>query len=165
MKLQLGFEDIPYSGRFSQQSPLTATMKARRTRKMSAPQQAYGANKTVGQVAEELEKRFSIVETFFNLEENFIVDSFEGAYRNALDLGMSGASWDVAWDPSLTLPPKFRRSLSTQRFDGLIRGVPTKASLAGVSHLRAKPYAPRPPRPSFVDTSLYMRSFKAWTEK
>ena len=56
MKLQLGFDNISYSARYSRQSPLTATMKARRPRRMSIPQQNYGANKTVGQVADELEK-------------------------------------------------------------------------------------------------------------
>jgi len=82
-----------------------------------------------------------------------------------LELGMGGGSYDVAWDPSLTLEPRFRRSLSSKRFDGLIRGVPTRAAMKGVSHLRQDPYAQRPPRPSFIDTSLYQRSFKAWTEK
>jgi hypothetical protein len=165
MKLQLGFENIPYSARYSQQSPLTATMKARRPRQMSQPQQAYGTGKTVGQVAEELEKKYGVVETFYNLEENYIVDSFEGAYINGMELGMGGGSWDVIWDPSITLGSKFRRSLSSKRFDGLIRGVPTRASIKGVSHLRADPFKASSPRPSFIDTSLYQRSFKAWTEK
>jgi len=165
MKLQLGFENIPYSARYSQQSPLTATMKKRRARRMSKPQQDYGVNKTVGQVAEELEKKYGIIDTFYNLEENFIVDKFEVAYQNALDLGMQGKSWDVTWDPSLTLVPRFRQSLSQRRFDGIIRGVPTKAAQAGVSHLRRNPYSPAASRPSFIDTSLYQRSFAAWTEK
>jgi len=132
---------------------------------MSVPQQNYGAGKTSGQVAEDLEKRYSIVETFYTLEEDFIVDKFETAYQSALDLGMTGTSWDVVWDPAPTLVPRFRRSLSGRRFDGIIRGVPTQAAQKGVSHLRADPYKLSPPRPSFIDTSLYQRSFTAWTEK
>ena len=165
MKLHLGFENTAYSARYSGQSPLTATMKKRRAKTLSPAQQTYGQNKTVGQVAEELEKKYGIVDAFYKLEENFIVDGFEGAYMNSLELGMGGGSWDVIWDPSLTLEPKFRRALSSRRFDGLIRGVPTQASLRGVSHLRQDPYSPAASRPSFVDTSLYQRSFKAWTEK
>jgi len=164
MKLQLGFENTPYSARYSQQSPLTATQKRRQPQQMSKPQQDYGKSKTVGQVAEELEKKYHIVETFFNLEEDFIVDNFEGAYANAMVQGIGGGSWDPAWDPS-KLDNRFRRSLSSKRFDGLIRGVPTKAAQKGVSHLRMDPYGSRAPRPSFIDTSLYQRSFKAWTEK
>ena len=165
MKLQLGFDNISYSARYSRQSPLTATMKARRPRRMSIPQQDYGANKTVGQVADELEKKYGIVETFFILEEDFIVDNFEKAYLNSLELGMTGGSWGVVWDPSLTLEPRFKRSLTSRRFDGIIPGVPTRAATHGVSHLRQNPFAPSAPRPSFIDTSLYQRSFKAWTEK
>ena len=132
---------------------------------MSQPQQSYGVGKTVGQVATELEKKYGIVEKFVELEENFIVDNFEKAYQSALDLGMQGISWGVSWDPSLTLEPKFKRSLTQRRFDGLLRGVPTRAAQMGVSHLRQNPFSQAAPRPSFIDTSLYQRSFKAWTEK
>jgi hypothetical protein len=45
----------------------------------------------------------------------------------------------------------FRDSLSQGKFDGVIHGVPTKA-------------ATRASRPSFVDTGLYRRSFKAEAE-
>jgi len=43
-----------------------------------------------------------------------------------------------------------------------IPGVPTKAALRGVNHRLKHPYRRRGARPSFVDTSLYMSSFKAW---
>jgi hypothetical protein len=161
MKLQLGFENTPYSG---VRSALPLSIRKRMARRPSPAQQAYGQGKTVGQVATELEKKYGVVETFYNLEENFIVDAFEEAYMNGTGQGMTTSSWDVKWNPSRSLEPKFRRSLNSRRFDGLIRGVPTRAAQRGVSHLRRKPFAPSAPRPSFIDTSLYQRSFRAWLE-
>lgn len=163
MKLLLGFEDSPYSARYSRQSPLTATMKGKGRKRLSPAQQAYGQGKTVGQVATELENKYGIVETFYNLEESFIADNIEKAFADSTAAGMMGGSWDPTWDPS-KLDGMFRRALSSRRFDGLIRGVPTKASIRGVTHLRRDPYAQRASRPSFIDTSLYQRSFRAWME-
>jgi hypothetical protein len=140
-------------------------MQKRRPRTLSAAQQSYGAGKTAGEVGADLEKRFGVVETFVKLEEDFIVDKFEGAYASGMELGMGGGSWDIVWDPSITLEPRFRRSLTSRRFDGIIRGVPTRAAQRGISHLRKDPYASQASRPSFIDTSLYQRSFRAWTEK
>jgi hypothetical protein len=161
MKLQLGFENIPYSG---VRAALPPSMGKRLARRPSPAQLAYGQGKTTGEVATDLEKKYGIVEKFYTLEENFIVDAFENSYLNAMELGMLSGSWGVTWDPSITLEPKFKRSLSSKRFDGLIPGVPTLAAQRGVSHLRQAPFASRSSRPSFIDTSLYQRSFKAWTE-
>lgn len=163
MKLQLGFEDIPYAVRYSAASPLPASIKKRRPQKLSPAMFGYGYGKTTGQVATELENKYPIVETFYSMEEDTIVDEFEKAYVIGLELGMSAGNWDVTWDPSKLENP-FKRNLSGQKYDGRIRGVPTQASLRGVSHLRRNPYAPRGPRPSFIDTSLYQRSFRAWLE-
>ena len=164
MKLQLGFESIPYSLRYTQYSPLTPTIKKRRP-VMSRPQQEYGMGKTVGMVAEELEKKYGIVEAFYGMEQDFVVDNFETAMSNSMAQGMMGGSWDYTWDPT-PLEGKFRRALSGRKFDGVLRGVPTRAAQMGVSHLRADVYRKgAAARPSFIDTGLYQRSFKAWMEK
>jgi hypothetical protein len=133
-------------------------------RKVSPAQLSYGHGKTTGQVATELESKYHIVETFYGFEENNIIDDYEKAFQSGLELGMDGGSWDVVWDPSVKYEGRFKRSLSGRKYDGVIRGVPTQASLRGVSHLYRNPFAQRAPRPSFIDTSLYQRSFKAWME-
>jgi len=165
MKLQLGFESLPYSLRYTRESPLSATTKRRRPKKLSIYQQGYGIGKTTGMVADELEGKYKVVETFYNMEESNMIKDLENVYGNALELGMLGGSWDPFWDPSLVYEPRFRRAISTRRFDGVIPGVPTRAAKSGVSHLRADPFKPSAERPSFMNTGLYMRSFKAWTEK
>jgi hypothetical protein len=60
---------------------------------------------------------------------------------------------------------RFKQNLRRRRYDGVIPGVPTQTSLKGVSHLFMKPYARHGFRPSFIDTGLYMNSFRAWVEK
>jgi hypothetical protein len=163
MKLQFGVRDIPYAARYTAQSPLTPSMKRRRATILSPQQRGYGQGKTTGQVATELEKRYGIMETFFGFEENFIVENFEKAYAEGTTNGMNLGPWDVKWDP-FPLENRFARTLTGRKFDGVIKGVPTQAAQRGVSHLRRNPYTPRAPRPSFVDTSLYQRSFTAWLE-
>jgi hypothetical protein len=59
---------------------------------------------------------------------------------------------------------KFRQNLSSRKYDGVIPGVPTTAAQRGISHLQQRPYAKRSSRPSFVDTGMYQRSFRAWVE-
>src|SRR5262245_47963662 len=162
MKLHFGVENHAYSQRYTVSSPLTATQKKRRPKVLSKAQQGYALGKTTGEVATDIEKKYGLMEKFFDLEELYIVKNFEEAYGNGAGIGMMGGSWDVAWDPT-PLQGKFRRSLTTRRFDGLIPGVPTRSSLSGISHLRQKPKTGRS-RASFVNTGLYMRSFRAWLE-
>ena len=164
LKLQFGVESLPYSLRYTRESPLTMTQKRRRPRTMSMPQQQYGMGKTTGMVAGELEKKYGIMEVFYNMEENFIVDNFESAIANGMVQGIMGGSWDYDWNAT-PLESKFRKAITGRKFDGITPRTPTKAAIRGVSHLRADPYRPSASRPSFMDTSLYMCSFKAWTEK
>ena len=165
MKLQFGFEDIPYSGRYSPQSPLTVTVKKRRPKTLSPVQLSYGQGKTTGQVATDIEKKYGVTEVFYKLEEDNIGTSFEDSFKTALENAMSYLPFNAGLETKETdlIEKRFRRSLSTRRFDGLIPGVPTRSSLRGISHLRRKPMSGTP-RSSFINTGLYQHSFKAWME-
>jgi hypothetical protein len=58
---------------------------------------------------------------------------------------------------------RFQNFIREREMDGVIPGVPTMASWRGVNHNLSHPYARRNPiRPSFIDTGLYLGSFKAW---
>ena len=57
---------------------------------------------------------------------------------------------------------QFKSFIGAKGLDG-DPGVPTLASLRGVSH-RFKNRRGAPGRPSFVDTGLYLNSFKAWVD-
>jgi hypothetical protein len=167
MKLQMGVEDHAYSARYSSSSPLPASVKKRVAKRPSPAQLAYGATKTTEQVAADLEKKYGLIETFYGLEEDsLIIPLLEDAFGDALASEMSGKPVvDIITSKETDkIENRFRRNLSTRRYDGVIRGVPTLSAQRGVSHLRQKPSASRGPRPSFVDTGLYMRSFKTWVE-
>jgi hypothetical protein len=161
MKLYLGFEDIPYVSRTS----VTKSGKPRK-RKLTASQEKYVQGKTTGQVAKDLEETYGIVQTFYEMEEDMMVELVEDAFGEEIEniLMMKPMSKKALSEASTDeIENKFRESLSSQRFDGIISGVPTLASLRGVSHLQRHPYAKRGPRPSFIDTGLYRSSFRAWT--
>ena len=79
---------------------------------------------------------------------------------------------------SMAEPSKAKAGISTRdtqkierRFKEFLRneehGIPrTLAGQRGVAHLLARPYARgNPPRPSFIDTGLYMDSFRVWVEE
>jgi hypothetical protein len=134
---------------------------------------ASGRGKTTGQVAQELEARYGIVQAFYDGEGGdailgMIGDSVVEAMVNVIHEAVEkipGATVVSIGKPHTgnagrpTTPrisqsqlsqieAMFRDSLSQAKYDGLIHGVPTKA-------------ATRASRPSFVDTGLYQRSFKA----
>jgi hypothetical protein len=166
MKFQLGFESHAYTDRYERQSPLTPSVKRRRPQTLSRTQQEYGRGKTTNQVAQELENKYDVVETFFNMEaDKLIVPIIETAYADALELRLSGLPTGaiLKHEDAARIETRFRRNLSGRKYDGVIRGVPTLTSLRGVSHLRKKPES-GVPRPSFIDTGMYQRSFTVWME-
>ena len=180
MKLNLGFEEYPYEARYSENSPLTTTIRKRAPKHMSKPQAAYGAGKTTTEVAEDLETRYALVEEFVSLEEDYITDLLEDALAQRIEDGIinildgvpqAEVVRDAQYSPEneadrlAQIENKFKRALSGQRFDWRIAGVPTRRALQGVSHLRKQPFAKgHGPRPSFIDTGMYSRSFRAWIE-
>jgi hypothetical protein len=134
---------------------------------MSRAQHSYGQGKTTVEVAAEIEARFHVVETFWDLEENGIVEMLEDALADDIEdvMAMSKVSRKgISVKETDKIESRFRQNLTARKYDGVISGVPTKASLRGVSHLRQNPYAARNSRPSFLDTGMYSRSFRAWVE-
>lgn len=168
--LNLGVVDIPYGNAYAPRNPRPLrgpiSLKSAMLRRARRAQAAASPLST-GDVAEILEDRYHIMESFFELNKADI--------QTMLDKGLVGVLQNILLglpapaDPFDTASGKmaklFRSFLSQQKMDSLgVPGVPTKASLAGVSHRRAHPYAKRGPRPSFIDTGLYQKSFVAWTE-
>jgi hypothetical protein len=135
---------------------------------MTRSQAAYGEGKTTSEVAKELEAKYGIVDMFYSMEEDTIVNLLEDVFGQELEnvLLMQEHSKEVVTTKETNkIEEKFRRALSSRKFDGVISGVPTTAAQRGVSHLYKKPYARRAERPSFIDTGMYQRSFRAWIEE
>lgn len=140
-----------------------ATGKKRKGRK----KKDRNGSLTTGDVAEILESKYHVMEIFFQEHEEeilgYISDAMVGALETALMGGPSNA------DPYAAANDKIKVAFQTFIESGEMErlgypGVPTQAALDGVSHRFKHPYAKRPARPSFVDTGLYVNSFKAWLD-
>lgn len=123
---------------------------------------------TTGDLAEILEARYAIMETFYEKYEDDIGRMIEDALQDKMDnLQMGGpvdASMILAEGELSAIEQRFRSFLDNEEMNGRA-GVPTAAALAGVNHRLLHPYAQaNPQRPSFIDTGIYQSSMRAWVD-
>lgn len=170
MILHLGVIDVPYSdASYAPLSPKAAQknfLGAPKRGSVNAPRHNT-PNKTTGDVAEILENRYHIMETFFELNEDHVLGmletSIEGALQNLYAGGPGTMSPNSQGESDIET--RFKQFLSNREMDGTATpGVPTKAALRGVSHRFNHPYAKRGSRPSFIDTGLLQANFKSWID-
>jgi len=150
MILHLGVIDLPYAN-----APRGKRAKVSR------------GTQTTGDVATWLENRYGLMETYVRVHENVIADSVGDSIKGAIEtLAMGGR---IDHDPFGTATSKieddFKQFLSSGEVDTVgIPGTPTKAAERGVNHRLKHPYRRRKARPSFLDTTLFQSSFKAWVD-
>jgi hypothetical protein len=152
--ISFGVNDIPYS-----HSDNIGTVKKGKTK--GSPRTS-----TTGEVAEILEDKYHIMETFWNLHGDEIVEQYGDAIAGAFEGLLQGSpvSPNALASGNAEVEAMFRKFLSQQEMDSLgIPGVPTKASLKGVSG-RFKKGKSGSPRPSFIDTALFENSFVSEAE-
>jgi len=120
---------------------------------------------STGDVAEILESQYHVMQTFYDFHQTEISEYMADSVAGALENIMSGAP--AGQNPFGTaennIQERFVDFLNMQEMDGL-KGIPTKASLEGVSH-RKKSKKNGAPRPSFVDTHQYRDSMVAWIDE
>jgi len=149
MQLVLGVIDLPYS-----ENPNA------------------GPVEMTGEVAQKLERNYGVMQFFFDAHSDFVAqsleESFAGSLANAL-LGQPRQADAALFNHACgEIENRFKQFLSAKEMDGKVNGVPTKASLLGISSRfkdRGNRKKKRGPRPSFIDTGLYQSSFKAWVEE
>lgn len=159
LTLNLGVVDIPYGDAY-----------APRTRRKGSS--ASSGSKSTGDIAEILEDKYHIMEIFFETNRDFVLKSMDDIFVGHLTNMLAGVgapkdatSGDLFRPAMEKIGTAFRDFITQKKLDGVgVPGVPTQASLTGVSHSFARPYQKRAPRPSFVDTGLYRRSFEAWVD-
>lgn len=138
MKLLLGVNDVAYSG------------KEKTT--------------TTGDVAEFLEDDYHVMETFYELNEEFISDELTDAIAGAIESLAQGRRGDVdASGPMSRIEERFRDYLDRGDWEK-ISGQTIDAAKKGISHRRKHPYSKRKSRRAFIDTGLYQAAFRAWLE-
>lgn len=147
--LHLGVADVPYSD----------APQPDKSSKTATP------NETTGDVAERLEDKYHIMQIFYEQHKADIAKALEGSLAGALENLLMGGPSNVAAFGAATsqIETLFKKFLTDKEMDSLgFPGIPTKASLLGISH-RFKGKR-GPPRPSFIDTGLYETSFKSWMD-
>lgn len=130
---------------------------------------AHGPSKratTTGQVAEILEKRYHVMETFYHLRTPKIAEALADSMGMMLDdlvHRRSGPNHLV--DAERIMEGAFRSFLDANEMQKLAMalGAPiSAAALRGVNFRKKHPYAKKnPERPAFIATGLYRRSFLA----
>ena len=149
--LHLGVVEVPYG----HEPPAAKTKKK--------TQQITG--ETTGDVASILEAKYHVMEIFWQLHGQELADGLTRSLLNSLEALLMGSP--VTQDPfggALgEIEDRFKQFLTLKEMDSLgYPGVPTRASLLGVSHRFKNKRGS--PRPSFVDTGLYENSFKSWVD-
>ncbi|EPT4023367.1 hypothetical protein ACVQMG_001573 [Enterobacter roggenkampii] len=118
-------------------------------------------NTTTGDVAEYLEEKYQIMQTFFDRYGNDIADLMSNDLAASLENMMAGAppSNDPLAESMSRIHDLFVAFLDNQEMDGM-PGVPTRRALLGISkRLKEKRGEPRA---SFIDTGTYQAAMRAW---
>lgn len=159
--------DQPYDTR----SPMTKRQIARAIRKGKPPKTHVARGTiTTGDVADILEAKYHIMERFAEKYLDDIAEIVNDAVIGSMETLIRSAG-SVSVDSAINaafpkIEEKFKDFIGTGEVESVgIPGVPTEAALRGVDHRLTHPYLKsNPRRPSFVDTSLYVDSFKAWSD-
>jgi hypothetical protein len=167
--LHLGVVDIPYSEApaVPKRSPKSLLRSAKSRKPHPTPRTPTLSHKSTGDVAEILEAKYHVMEIYYNLHVDFVVDAFAESVAEAIENLAAGAPPKISFSAQAEqdVEADFRSFLALREMDGLgYPGIPTAAALAGVSHRFLHPYARRPSRPSFIDTGQYVASFRAWID-
>lgn len=154
MKLHLGVVDLPYS-HGDQGKSKTGRQRA----------------STTGDVAEILESKYGVMQFFWDAHQNEVVDELSDSLQGAFESLLMRAPQprDPLASAASKIEELFQRMIDSREMDNKVPGVPTAASLEGVSHRFKKKKSKnkqgvRDSRPSFYDTGLYQSSFKCWSE-
>lgn len=152
MILHLGVIDLPYG----HQAP-----RKGRKRRITA------TTKSTGDVADILEAKYHVMEIFFEEHADDVVTYLEDGLQGTIDNILMGAPLTVSAFASAEskIKDRFDQFISQREMDALgYPGIPTQAAQKGISHRFKRPRGSRVPRPSFIDTGLYLSSFRAWIE-
>lgn len=116
---------------------------------------------TTGDVAEFLEEKYQIMQTFFDRYGREIADMMSNDLAGGLENIMAGAPMprDPLAESMSQVHNLFVAFLDNEEMNGMT-GVPTLRALEGISK-RFKEKKGEP-RPSFIDTGMYQAAMRSW---
>lgn len=151
--LHLGVEDVPYP-----EEPQGRNRKGQFRR-------VHRRNMTTGRLADILESKYGIIEAFSEMYGGEIAVVFKDDMELQLGELFEGKRGRGYVRASKKIEKLFLNFIYNKELDGVVEGVPTKASLAGKSYRPSQRKFPKgQARPSFVDTGLYSSHMRAWVD-
>lgn len=124
----------------------------------------YGTDKTTtGDVANWLENKYGIMNAYVGMNKKFI--GME-VMQEILGVKNRGVQHDMS-----AIASSLKQAISMQAFNGVLPGVPTKASRMGISSRfkngkrRGKSKVSGVARPSFIDSGLYQGSIRVMLDE
>ncbi len=138
-----------------------------------------GGAKTTGDVAQILEAKYHIMETFYQSRQQKIGEWLAESVADAITAVVSGRHVQPTFDAEQQIEASFREFLNANEMailgfltdserDYYLTHTPayTGAANAGVNHRKKHPYSQKnKARPVFIDTGLYVASMRAWIEE
>jgi len=125
---------------------------------------------TTGDVAAILEDKYHIMAFFWNNHQDEIIEKLSEGIQGAFETLLMGGP--VTYSSALAAGASevellFQKMLDSKEMDYKQPGIPTQASLLGISHRFKKKKSKNKKRkltirPSFIDTGLYENSFRCW---
>lgn len=165
LTLNLGVVDIAYQA--SEPSQKVGQAKKGKSNKPKSPKREASLM-TTGEVAEILEKKYGILDTFAFARLPDIAKALEESLSNELEnMILGGKPPDNPFQGAESkITQMMKDFLSSQDVEKMgIEGTPTAAALKGVNHRLKRPNAKgNPRRPSFIDTDTMRKSYKAWVK-
>jgi 4-diphosphocytidyl-2C-methyl-D-erythritol kinase len=161
--LYLGVVDMPYA---NHQAPAKIAKAKKGKQNKPIKPKSEAATKTTGEVAEILEEKYGVLDSFVFAHMPDIAKVLEESIAGELETLMMGGrvSGNPLQSAESSITTMMKKFISAQEIEHTgIEGVPTQAALNGVNHRLKHPYAKKNPRrPSFMDTTLYWQSLRAW---
>ena len=163
--LHMGFINTPYT-RETILRPITSARKeSSRSRR-----RGFSRTMTAEMVANILEGKYGIVETFSTIHEDEIKNIMHEGFKEVAERVMAEREGHTTAKIKNLMKPStkqveelFKSFLDHEEMNGMAEGVPTRAAMRGIRHGRGRK-TKRGARPSFIDTGIYRASFRAWVK-
>ncbi len=135
---------------------------------------AEAGGKNTFEVAEILEEKYSLMQTFVDLHGVDISNAVEKRMAAMVERTFAGGSsadtLAMLVAPLSGVEQKFRVYLDTEEMAGVVGGVPTVAAQMGINSRKKRIYRGKDKtkwgerRPSFIDTGLFRNNFRCWVD-
>jgi len=126
----------------------------------------YGRTVTTDEVSEFLEKTYGILDAFVEAHSNdfakLIEEDIAEMFVKMAEKGMAPTLSKASKHSMIVIKAMFDTFIRSREVERLVPGAPTKRAQDGyMSRTKRRKGTTKPGRPSFLDTELYVKAFRA----